>query len=191
MTDHAALQEAAGGPVSAAAAGLAAQVLQAEISLDEAFTATAHHLTLDQRVEVVAAVLTSFSPDDQSAWSRLGGRAWFREWRRPDENRTIFPTSDAGPEAALTMPWLSALGRRQAMVVLTDRDLMPEEAAQDRAELLRTDVRSFVAWSFANRAEMYGSLSLVSGEDGAWSDQLLADFRLLATALTARLTLEQ
>jgi len=191
MSDEAGLQVAPAGAVSPAAAALTAQILLTETSLDEAFSATAQHFMDDPRVEVVAVALTIFTPEDPSSWTRLGARAWVREWTPPGQSRTIFPPPGAGPEAALTMPWLSERGRREAMVVVTDRDLLPPEATQDRTELLRADVRSLVAWSFASRGQMYGSLSVVSGTSGPWGAQLLDDFRVLNAALTSRLTLEQ
>jgi hypothetical protein len=83
MTGHAALQDTdARGPVSAAAAGLAARVLDNETSLDEVAARTAAHLLAHPRAEVVVMTLTSYTPSDEAAWRSLGGRAWVREWVR-------------------------------------------------------------------------------------------------------------
>jgi len=88
------------------------------------------------------------------------------------------------------MPWLSRVARGK-VVVLPDRERLPEAAAQDRAELTRAGVLSLVASTFTARGAMFGSLSLVSDEDGPWPQQLVDDFRLLTAAITSRLTLEQ
>ena len=191
MTEHRALQlTARTGAVSGAAAALAAPIIDGELGLDDAIERTADHFLTDQRVGIVTVALTSFTPEDQASWTQLGGRAWVREWTPAGSSRTLLPPPGAGPEAALTMPWLSQRGR-QGMVVLTDSDLLPPEAAEDREELARGGVRSLVASTFSARGDMFGSFSLVSDESGAWPDQLIDDFRLLNAAITSRLTLEQ
>lgn len=177
------------GPVSAAAAALTAAILDGEISVDSALGRTVAHLLGDPRVEVVAVALTRFDPHETTGWVRLGGRAWLREWRSPDGPLSIVPAPDAGPEAALTMPWLSRRARR-GIAVLLDSDLLPPEGDQDRAELSRIGVRSLVGTAFVSRGEMFGSLSVASSRAGPWSDVLVEDLRLLNSALTSRMTLE-
>ncbi len=191
MSAHPALQSTTGsGPVSAEAAGLAARVIDEELGLDDALRSAVAHLLTESSVEIVTIVLTSFTPEDPTAWTRLGGRAWVREWTRPSSSRSLIPPPGAGAEAALSMPWLSQMAR-SGIVALTDRNLLPDEAAQDRDELLRADVLSLVATTFVARGEMFGSLSLVSDEDGPWPEQLIDDLRLLNAAITSRLSLEQ
>ncbi len=176
--------------MSAEAAGLAARVIDEELGLDDALRSAVAHLLTESSVEIVTIVLTSFTPEDPTAWTRLGGRAWVREWTRPSSSRSLIPPPGAGAEAALSMPWLSQMAR-SGIVALTDRNLLPDEAAQDREELLRADVLSLVASTFVARGEMFGSLSLVSDEDGPWPQQLIDDLRLLNAAITSRLSLEQ
>ena len=191
MRDHPALQVVTGsGPVSGGAVAIAAGLMDESLALDDALGRTVEHFLTQPRVEVVTAVLTSFTPDEPDAWIQLGGRAWLREWSAEGFTRTLLPQPGAGPEAALTMPWLSQLARG-TVVVLTDRDLLPDEAAEDRAQLTRAEVSSLVASTFSSRGEMFGSLSLVSTKAGAWPEQVIDDFRLLNAALTSRLSLEQ
>lgn len=192
MSTHVALQDTSEvvGAASARAETLVTSILAGDTTLEDALASVSEHFLSEPRVEVVAVVLTSFAPEDQASWTQLGGRAWVRQWPRPGSRRSVFPPADAGPEAALSQPWLSQLART-GIVALTDRDLLPDEASQDRDELVRTGVQSLVASTFAARGEMFGSLSLVGDETGAWPAQLVDDFRLLNAAITARLSLEQ
>ena len=191
MTEQPALQDWTwSGAVSGPAAALAASIIDGTLRLDHALARVADHFLSGPRVEIVTAVLTSFTPEDPDDWVQLGGRAWVREWTPAGSFRTLLPPPGAGPEAALTMPWLSKLART-GVVVLVDRELLVDDAAQDREELLRTGVRSLVASSFSSRGDMFGSISLCSDEAGTWPQQLADDFRLLTTAITSRLTLEQ
>lgn len=191
MTEHPALQASdLTGPVSGAAADLASRVIDEEMSLDDVLQLTVQHFLETPRVEIVTAVLTSFTPEDHTAWTGLGGRAWVREWTQPGSTWTLLPPPGAGPEAALSMPWLSRWARG-GTVALIDRDLLPDEAAQDRSELAREGARSVVASTFSSRGTMFGSFSLVSGVGGAWPEQLIRDFRLLNAAIASRLALEQ
>ena len=140
MTQLSALQDVSSrGSVSPDAAQLAGVILEAEISADEAIVRTATHLLSYDRVDLVIASLTTFAPEDPTGWLRLGGRAWVRDWSRAGFG-SILPPPDAGPEAALTMPWLSTRARAEGLAALTDVELLPAEAAQDRAELGRPDV---------------------------------------------------
>ena len=162
MTQLSALQDVSSrGPVSPDAARLAGVILEAELSADEAIDRTAAHLLSYDRVDLVIASLTTFAPQDPTGWLRLGGRAWVRDWSRPGLG-SLLPPPDAGPEAALTMPWLSTHARAEGLAALTDVELLPDEAAQDRAELGRTDVRSLIATTLLSRGEMFGSVSAVS-----------------------------
>lgn len=191
MFAHPALQDiTASGPVSAEAAALVARIIDEDLDLAEALRGAAKHLLSESSVEIVTIVLTSFTPEDPTGWVQLGGRAWVSEWTRPSSTRSLIPPPGAGPEAALTMPWLSQIAR-VGVVVLPDRERLPEVAAQDRAELTRAGVLSLVASTFVAGGTMFGSLSLVSDEDGPWPQQLVDDVRLLTAAITSRLTLEQ
>lgn len=178
------------GPVTSRAARLAASIFTGDATLDEAVALMAEHFLSEPRVEIVTVVFTSFVPADQAGWAQLGGRAWVREWTRHSSTRSLLPEPGAGPEAALSMPWVSAIARTQ-VVALTDRDLLPPEAAQDHEELARTGVRSLVTSTLSSQGAMFGSLSLVSIDSGHWPQQVLQDFRHLNAAITARLTLEQ
>lgn len=190
MTQPSALQDvSARGPVSTDAASLAGVILEAEISADEAIVRTATHLLSYDRVDLVVASLTTFAPEDPTGWLRLGGRAWVRDWSRPGF-RSLLPPPDAGPEAALTMPWLSTHARAGGLAALTDVELLPDEAAQDRAELGRTDVRSLVSTTLLSRGEMFGSVSAVSTTPGPWPEIFVDDLRLLNSAITSRIMLE-
>lgn len=192
MIAHPALQDAsATGPTSPEAAGLAVTILAGDIGVDEAVDLSARHLLTYDRVDVVASVLTRFQPEDTRGWKGLGGRAWIREWTARRGAPSILPPPDAGPEAALTMPWLSRLARTGQIVVMVDRELLPDEAAQDRIELARVDIRSFITASLLTRGDMYGSLSAASNGAGPWPEALMHDFKLLSAAIISRLALEQ
>ena len=191
MNDPPVLQDTVvDGPVTSRAARLAASIFTGDATLDEAVALMAEHFLSEPRVEIVTVVFTSFVPADQAGWAQLGGRAWVREWTRHSSTRSLLPDPGAGPEAALSMPWVSAIARTQ-VVALTDRDLLPPEAAQDHEELARTGVRSLVTSTLSSQGAMFGSLSLVSIDSGHWPQQVLQDFRHLNAAITARLTLEQ
>jgi signal transduction histidine kinase len=88
------------------------------------------------------------------------------------------------------MPWLSTHARAQGLAALTDVELLPDEAAQDRAELGRTDVRSLVTTTLLSRGEMFGSVSAVSTTAGPWPEIFVDDLRLLNSAITSRIMLE-
>lgn len=192
MSEHIALQDASfNSPVSPDAAALAEIVMSGTISVDDAIDRTAEHLLSGSRVDVVVSSLTSFAPADQQGWARLGGRAWVRQWSRPDSNVTLLPPPGAGPEAALTMPWLSRFARLGSPVVLIDRELLPAEAAQDRAELANVGVRSLAATTFLSRGEMFGSMSAATSRPGTWPELVVGDLKLLNSAITAAIILEQ
>ena len=193
MIEHPALQDTSvAGPPSSAATGLAMTLLAGELPLDEAAEQVGRHLLDDGRVEVFLCALTSLPPDHVEGWRQLGGRAWVREWVRPGSSRSFVPPPGAGPEAAMSMPWMSTRVREDGLAAITDRDLLPsDEAAQDIAELTRFGVRSLISSAWASGEFMFGSMSVISLDAGAWSDQLLQDFKLLNAAMTSRLALEQ
>ncbi|WP_210649386.1 HAMP domain-containing sensor histidine kinase [Nocardioides sp. SYSU D00065] len=192
MIEHASLQYLnADAPVSREASDIARAILQGDISIDEAITRTALHLLAGARVEVVVSVLTRLAPEDPAGWTRLGERAWIREWVRPGSGHSIAPPPGAGPEAALSMPWLSGIARDRGIVAITDRELLPSEAAQDQSELGRVGIRSLVASVCMSEGVMFGSMSAASLDAGTWSDELMRDFDLLSAAVASRLTLEQ
>lgn len=189
MIQHPALQVVSGAPVSGDGAALARRILDGDGSVAESLEMVAQHLLTDPRVEVVVGALTVFAPDDRSGWVQLGGRAWIREWARPGSGFSALPPPDAGPEAALSMPWLSGLARKDT-VVIVDRELLPPEADVDRSELSRFGVRSLVASTLLSRGEMFGSLSAISLETGPWPEEIVEDVRLLSAAISSRITLE-
>jgi signal transduction histidine kinase len=191
VSDHPALQDAtAQGEVSPAVAILTAAVLASEIALDEAIELAATHLLTYPRVDAVATSLVGFTPENPTAWMMLGGRAWVREWLRPGSPCSIVPSPDAGPEAALSMPWLSQFARRDDLVVLVDTELLPPEAEQDRRELAGVGVRSLIATIYSSAGTMFGSLSVGSTSPGAWPAALIDDLHLLNAAISSRLQLE-
>jgi signal transduction histidine kinase len=190
MTIHPALQDTSSSTsATPAAVGLAEAVLNGDQSLTAMSEMLAAHFTAWPRVEIVVAALTSFAPEDPTHWRQLGGRAWVREWAVPGATVSFLPPPGAGPEAALTMPWISQLARTDVVAVVDARRL-PEEAEQDRRELAGRGVQSFLTTTFRAQGHMFGSLSLGSTEAGPWPEEHIADLRLLNAALTSRLTLE-
>ena len=168
MTAHPALQDTSPpGAATADGVALATRILEGEISLDLALAETAAHFLAIPRVQLVAASLTAFPPEDETGWTKLGGRAWLREWVAAGSTLSIVPPQGAGPEAALSMPWLSAFAR-QDIVAVVDRDLLPDDAGHDRGELSRLGVRGLVASTLTPGGAMLGSLSVVSSDAGPW-----------------------
>ena len=191
MTGSRALQDVPlDTPVSPAASRLATLVLDTGTSLDAAFSRVADHLLTLPRVEVVTIALTTFAPEDETGWVHLGQRAWVTEWLRPGTACSILPPPDAGPEAALSMPWVSPRAREGALVVV-DIDLLPPEAEQDRRELSANSIRSLVVHAQVADGVMFGSLAMGGAGVGPWPERHVADFRLLNAALTSRIALEQ
>lgn len=191
MSEHPSLQDtSAQGEVSPAVAILTSAILATEIPLDEAIELAGMHLLTYPRVDAVATSLVGFTPETPEAWVMLGGRAWVREWVRPGSATSILPDPGAGPEAALSMPWLSQFARRDDLVAMIDTDLLPPEAEQDRSELARIGVRSLIATIYSSAGTMFGSLSVGSAGVGAWPRQLIDDLHLLNAAISSRLQLE-
>jgi signal transduction histidine kinase len=191
MTQLAAIQDLPlEAPVSAAAARLATTTLDTDTSLDLAFKLIAAHFLTMPCDEAVTVALTTFAPDDERGWVHLGQRAWVTEWLRPGTACSILPAPDAGPEAALTMPWVSPRAR-VAPLVLVDIDLLPSEADQDRRELAACGIRSMVVGACIADGVMYGSLAIGGSGAGPWPDGDIADFHLHPAALTSRIALEQ
>lgn len=192
MTEPTVLQDtSAQQATSATAVELAIAIMSGGTSADRAIELTAEHLLTYKRVDVVVSVLTRVQPESTRGWKELGGRAWIREWAAPDTSVSVLPPPGAGPEAALSMPWMSRHARTGELVVIVDRDRLPVEADQDRSELARTGIASLAATAFTSTGDMYGSLTAASGTAGEWPAQLIADFKLLNAAIIARLTLEQ
>jgi signal transduction histidine kinase len=191
VNEHASLQAVSlHEPCSPEATSLAIRILSGETSVDDAIAEAAGHLLTVDRVDAVVTALTTVPPIDQRGWTGLGGRAWVREWARPGRPLTVVPPAGAGPEQALTMPWLSQLGR-SGVAVLVDRELLPPEAEQDRTELASVGVLGLAMTAFLSGGRMFGSISITSATAGPWPHQAIQDFRLLASAITSRLTLEQ
>jgi signal transduction histidine kinase len=172
-------------PASAEATALAVTILAGDIGVDDAIDRAAAHLMLSDRVDVVVAALTTFPPNDRTGWTDLGGRAWVREWSRPRTPVRIAPPPGSGPEDALSMPWLSQIGRT-GVAVLVDRELLPPEAAQDRTELESIGVHALAMTAFLSGGRMFGSIAITSAVAGPWARRTI-----LASAITARLNLEQ
>jgi signal transduction histidine kinase len=191
VIEHASLQAVSShAPASPDASSLAIAILDNALSVDDAIAGAAAHLLTIDRVEAVVTALTTMPPTDQTGWTDLGGRAWLREWTRPGSPLSIVPPPGAGPEQALSMPWLSQVGRT-GVAVLTDRDLLPAEAEQDRTELAAVGVRGLAMTAFLSGGRMFGSIAITSGTAGPWQHETVQDFTLLASAITSRLTLEQ
>ena len=172
-------------------AALVHLVLEGSISISEAIGRTAAHLLANPRVDSVVSSLTTFAPEDETGWTRLGGRAWVREWSRPGSGLTVLPPPGAGPEAALTMPWMSQLARATGLTALIDTELLPEEATQDRLELTRTGARSLLTTTLLSQGEMFGSIAAGSSRPGPWPHELISDLRLLNSAIISRIMLER
>ena len=190
LIDHPALQDMSnGGPVSGEAATLARAILGGELSLADGIDRMADHLLSDPKVDVMVCALTSFTPEDDTGWLKLGQRAHVREWKRPGDPTSILAPLGGGPEAALTMPWMSQHARAD-IAVLPDSELLPSEAQQDRFELEAMGVRSLIGTTFLARGEMFGSLSATSRTAGRWDAILVEDIRLLTSAITSRIMLE-
>lgn len=191
MTDSPALQELPlDAPVTASAARLATQVLKADTSIDMAFERVADHLLTVRRVEAVTVALTSFAPGVAANWTHLGERAWVTEWLRPGTACSALPGGDFGPDAALSLPWVSQRAR-EAVVAIVDTELLPPEADQDRWELSTCGIRSMVVGTYVADGVMFGSLAMGGTGTGPWPEGHVADFRLLSAALTSRIALEQ
>ncbi len=174
---------------STSAVELATAILTGVTSLQDGVDAVATHLLTDSRADIVVVTLTNFVPEDTAPWSRLGDRAWIREWVTPGSSLSIVPAAGSGAEAALTMPWLSPLARRD-IVALTDTDLLPPEAAQDRRELEGLGLRSIIGSTLSADGAMFGSISVTSVAPGTWPEALVADLRLLKASIASRLMLE-
>ncbi len=191
MSNSPALQDVPDdAPVSPSAVRLANVVLDTGTPLGKAFSLVAEHLLTMPRVEVVTVALTTFAPQDETGWVHLGERAWVTEWLAPDSRCSILPPPGAGPEAALSMPWVSPRAR-EAPIAMPDTHLFPPEAEQDRRELTANGIRSLVVGTSVVDGVMFGSLALGSSTVGSWPETFVADFRLLNSVLTSRMGLEQ
>src|SRR5689334_7500940 len=175
---------------SGAASGLAQAILFGDYSVLDSIDASAAHFSRDPRVDTVAAVLTTFVPADPGGWQKLGQRAWIREWRQPDSPCRIAPDPSSGPEAALSMPWISQFARLR-VVVVPDSEALPPEADQDRREIAGCGGRGLIACTLVMDDVPFGSVSIGSSQPGPWPEVLVADFRLLTAALASRMQAEQ
>lgn len=177
-------------PVSPGTPTLAQVVLNGDTTVSRGLELVAEHFGRHERVDGVVAALTTFEPDHAADWLHLGQRAWLREWLRPGTAVTLVPGEGAGPESALTMPWMSQV-LRHGVAVIPDSDALPPGAEQDRRELAGLNVRAVLGSSQVADGTMFGSLSVVSASPGSWPDHLVADLRLLSAALTSRMSAEQ
>jgi signal transduction histidine kinase len=191
MTSPSAIQDVPPDvPVTSAGSVLAKKVLDAQTTLDEAFLLVADHLMKQPGVEAVTAALTTIAPEDPRAWTHLGERAWVTEWLKPGTRCSALPGGDFGPEAALSLPWVSQRARND-ILALVDTELLPPDAFQDRHELTSCGIRSMVVGTCVSGGVMYGSLAMGSPTPGLWPADQVADFRLLNAAITSRIALEQ
>ncbi|MCR6029884.1 hypothetical protein GGQ22_00320 [Nocardioides sp. zg-579] len=168
----------------------ARQILDGRRPIQDAFEVAGEYLLSLPRTDSVTISLTTFAPAESHLWTALGGRAWLREWRRPDGRVRSTPPTGSGPDAALMMPWMSQYVR-QGVAALADVADLPPEAAQDARELASGHVEAVVGAPLIVGETMVGSMSTISGTAGRWPDDHLADFQLLHGALTARMTIEQ
>lgn len=169
---------------TADAALLSGRLLTGELSVEGACERVAEHFLTNGEAEIVVLALTLTPPEDRGPWVHLGDRVWLREWVAPGSPCHSVPRD--GSEGALTMPYLSQRARDE-IVALTDRDLLPPEAATDRDELEQCGTAAIVSCALQRDAAMYGSISVGRSTPGPWSQQLLADYRLLSAALAAGL----
>lgn len=191
LLPHPALQQmTTSTAASDRAVELATAILTGVVSLQDGVDGVATHLLASPRADIVVITLTNFVPEDTTPWTRLGDRAWIREWVPSRSSLSVVPAVGSGAEAALTMPWLSPMARRD-IVALIDTELLPPEATQDRNELESLGLRSIVGSTLSADGAMFGSISVTSVAPGAWPESVVADLRLLNAAITARLTLEQ
>ena len=114
---------------------LAMTILAGETSVDDAIARAADHLLTIDRVEVVVTALTTFSaqrPDglDRPRRPRLGTGVGTLRHVPSGSSRRRAPD----PRQALSMPWLSQVGRR-GVAVLTDRELLPPRRPRTATEL--------------------------------------------------------
>ncbi|WP_341229919.1 HAMP domain-containing sensor histidine kinase [Nocardioides salarius] len=174
---------------SGGAVVLAQQVLRAEVSVDVALEQVAELVLAEPRVGAVAVALTTFEPADEKPWVHLGGRAWLRQWVRPGSPCTVLPGRGAGPQDALTMPWVSQRSRR-SIVVLPDAEQLPADAGQDAQELARCHIAAALSTALLADGSMFGSISVGSEDAGPWPETLVADVRLLSAAITSRMASE-
>lgn len=179
------LQRVDEAAVSADVAALARRILSARDSVAAACELVATHFLAHDEVETVVLALTLTPPDDPHGWVHLGDRVWLREWLRPGSPCRSTPSGD-GPEGALTMPYVSHWAREE-IVALPDRDLLPEAGARDREELALCSTAALVTCALQRGEVMYGSFSLARSTPGAWSAGLLADYRLVVSALASLL----
>jgi len=185
--DRDALQQVPeGAAVSAGAGALATRILSGESTINEAVESVGRLLSSYTGVDLVAIVLTQLDPEDTTYWDRLGERAWLRTWTRPGTSCRALPRPDSGIEA-LSLPWISQLARRDA-IVLRDTGLMPPEAVQDVRELAACGLRAMVTRSVLCDGLLFGSVGISRETPGTWPDEYVADVRLLAAALGSRMS---
>ncbi len=176
-------------PPSARAAHLAQTLLLGDLSVSEVVEQIAQHFADEERVDSFIAALTQFDPRDPDHWASLGGRAWLREWRKPDSPVRVVPPNASGPEDALSMPWMSQFIRDE-VVVIKDSELLPDAAAQDKREMAKCGGRALISGAQFGEGTMFGSFSIGSATPGPWPEQFVADFLLLNTVLTGRMQIE-
>ncbi|WP_127480940.1 sensor histidine kinase [Nocardioides pantholopis] len=192
--DYFAIPEAPVRPEAApslAASLLAAEVMAGALTGTEALERTAQHfLTTTPEVEGMVVVLTLVPPTPTHGWSRIGERAWIREWVRPKTGYAAGPRL-AEASSALTMPWVSQRSRRLGAAVVEDIRRLPAAAAVDKREASAIGARAMVTLALIGDEAMLGSIALTSTRPTAWPAEAVADGLLLRAAITGRIATER
>lgn len=181
------LQRVTGDEAASAAAGATAvTLLTEELDLSASVDLVVDLLSSYPGIDGVTVASIRCQPERVAGWVPLGARAWLREWTAPGAVCSVAPAEGAGPEQAFSLPWLSQLARRD-VVVVQDTDRLPPEAAQDRVELLGSNVQALVSRSIVRDGVLYGSIGLARETPGPWPAHQIADVRLLSAALASRM----
>ncbi|WP_193605430.1 sensor histidine kinase [Nocardioides dongkuii] len=178
-------------PVGAgpAATALAATLLTDAHDIASSVEQVVGLLSTQAGIDGVTVALTSAAPERTEGWVPLGKRAWLREWTAPGASCSVAPPEGAGPDQALSLPWLSQHARED-VVVVSDTARLPTEATQDREELMGCNVRALVSRSIVRDGVLFGSLGLAREQPGPWPASYVADVRLLSAVLASRMTEE-
>ncbi|WP_164477914.1 sensor histidine kinase [Nocardioides pantholopis] len=161
-------------------------ILVGDGGIADAVEQASHLMQSHPGVDAVTASLTVVAPESTAGWVNLRDRVWLREWNRPGVGCSVVPAGGDGSPRALTLPWLSPLARVDVVTVI-DTELLPPEAEQDRVELLACGVRASATRTIAREGVLYGSLAIARETPGEWDRTVIADLRLLTSALASRL----
>lgn len=140
--------------------------------------------------DVATVNLRHPDPAGRDGWTPLGERAWLHQSHSPHSTCRVGPAGDTGTARdAIRNPWLSQCCRDHAGVSVADVTLLPEEAADERADLTDRDVRGFIAAVLRVDGVVFGSIGGMRSDAGPWPADLLAGMALLAAAVGSRLLL--